>query len=105
VAPNDIVITVGNLVSFNNAGLCMHRYGELVHVKRNAGVYIPVFDFTPPPGEGKKYDRKGIWGKNMKKVKRKEEEKKKKEKKREKKMEINLINNTFFPLPSSGSPI
>jgi hypothetical protein len=51
------------------------------------------------------YDRKGIWGKNMKKVKRKEEEKKKKEKKREKKMEINLINNTFFPLPLSGSPI
>jgi hypothetical protein len=31
-----------------------------------------------------KYDRKGIWGKNMKKVKRKEEKKKKKEEKSEK---------------------
>jgi hypothetical protein len=30
--------------------------------------------------QGCTYDQKGIWGKNMKKVKRKEEEKRKKEK-------------------------
>jgi hypothetical protein len=38
-----------------------------------------------PPGGGRgKYDQKGIWGKNMKKVKRKEEEKKKKRRKKRK---------------------
>jgi hypothetical protein len=41
------------------------------------GVYI--FDL---------YDRKGIWGKNMKKVKRKEEEKKKKRRRKKKKCQV-----------------
>jgi hypothetical protein len=50
---------------------------------------VYIFDFTPTPGgRGGGNDRKGIWGKNMKKVKRKEEEKKKKKKKKEKKRKM-----------------
>jgi hypothetical protein len=52
---------------------------------------VYIFDFT-------KYDRKGIWGKNMKKVKRKEEEKKKKKrrKKRRKKREKKKKGEQFY---------
>jgi hypothetical protein len=47
------------------------------NLKFTSGVYI--FDFTPlPPPRGGGYDRKGILGKSMKKVKRKEEEKREK---------------------------
>jgi hypothetical protein len=53
----------------------------------------------PPPQGAGKYDRKGIWGKNMKKVKRKEEKDKKEEKR---KKENHFINNTIFSLTSIG---
>jgi hypothetical protein len=66
---------------------------------------VYIFDFTPPGGGG--YDRKGIWGKNMKKVKRKEKEKKKKEEKREKKKNGDKFNKQqlIFLLPVSRLPI
>jgi hypothetical protein len=31
---------------------------------------VYIFDFTPPPWGREKYDRKGTWGKNMKKLKK-----------------------------------
>jgi hypothetical protein len=59
---------------------------------RPFGVYI--FDFTLPSRGGGEYDQIGIWGKNMKTVKRKEEGKK--DKKEEKRGEKNK-NHCNFP--------
>jgi hypothetical protein len=46
---------------------------------------VYIFDFTPPPGGGKKYDQKGTWGKNMKKGKKEKKGKERKERKEERK--------------------
>jgi hypothetical protein len=87
-------LSEGVLVHVNNStgiviyifSKCLKRLFFSSHTK--TGVYI--FDFAPPTpggGGGGEYDQKGIWGKNMKKMKRKEEEKKKKRRKKEEKKE------------------
>jgi hypothetical protein len=56
----------------------------------------------PPPQGGRKYEQKGIWGKNMKKCKEKKKRRKKKKKVKKKKNREKLNKQDYFSLTCVG---
>jgi hypothetical protein len=65
-------------------GICAQQLSKLILLKQLCPVPVLNLKFSQGCIYLILHDRKGIWGKNMKKVKRKEEEKKKKRRKMEK---------------------